>query len=118
MRLFENIHLRNLSSLQEQVVDEEAPTEEGLGLQMPKVQGLPENVDKVYIRAQFYMKSLLYEYFIEEVLLKLIFETIYIYCEYPLLVTAWWQCMTAMSPMNAKRSTTPSFVRRWAFRFL
>ena len=47
VRLFENIHLRNLSPLQEQVVDEEAPTEEGLGLQMPKVQGLPENVDKV-----------------------------------------------------------------------
>ena len=47
MRLFENIHLRNLSSLQEQVVDEEAPTEEGLGLEMPKVQELPENVDKV-----------------------------------------------------------------------
>ena len=26
--------------------------------------------------------------------------------------------MTAMSLMSAKRSTTPSFVRRWAFRFL
>ena len=35
------------SSSQEQVTDEETPTEEGLGLQMPKVPGLPEDVDKV-----------------------------------------------------------------------
>jgi len=38
----------NLSE-KEQVTDEETPTEEGLGLQMPKVPGLPENVDKVAI---------------------------------------------------------------------
>ena len=59
MRLFENIHLRNLSSLQEQVVDEEAPTEEGLGLQMPKVQGLFENVDKVVLKLYIMWISLL-----------------------------------------------------------
>ena len=42
-------HLVNEKYCQEQDIDEETPTEEGPGLQVPKVPGLPQTVDKVGI---------------------------------------------------------------------